>query len=267
MVSPEAPPDYTGQLPEVLDESKWMANRMTFEQMLSHSRSRASEERCRTRLDDPPEVCKTVIDRFTGGSSFVARPPQTFNSWRHRVCVENVTRTHWLENCKKEIRMKDSERSTFVCSTNADIFDPDFQHTEMKQRMAKTCHSSACVKHSKCKRFLIILVCVFFWPRSETMYSEWIPCVFSDCKDSTVMRSGCSCWTFWFFQSIKNNVLLPQRHPERMFRFVQTLRTLCVFSDRKMRRSRCIRVIMLGRSGWWLLLHVVSCEVFSINVM
>ena len=72
-----------GQLPEVLDESKWMANRMTFDQMLSHSRSKASEERCRTRLDDPPEVCKQLLIDLREG-------PALWQGLRKHLTVEDT---------------------------------------------------------------------------------------------------------------------------------------------------------------------------------
>lgn len=137
MVSPEAPPDYTGQLPEVLDESKWMANRMTFEQMLSHSRSRASEERCRTRLDDPPEVCKQLLIDLREG-------PALWQGLRKHLTVEDtefVLRMLQEHSDWKTVKRDPNERlrkEYLRLFDECRHFDPDFQHTEMKQRMAKT---------------------------------------------------------------------------------------------------------------------------------
>ena len=95
--TPEASARYTEQLPKVIDESKWMANRLTVEQVLSPSRSKESEQRCMTRLEDPPEVCRQLLMDLREGpalwqglrkhltvedSEFILRVLQEHSDWR-----------------------------------------------------------------------------------------------------------------------------------------------------------------------------------------
>lgn len=74
-----------------------MANRLTVEQVLSPSRSKESEQRCMTRLEDPPEVCRQLLIDLREGpalwqglrkhltvedSEFILRVLQEHSDWR-----------------------------------------------------------------------------------------------------------------------------------------------------------------------------------------